>query len=88
MAARLLRFVVSLLLACAIAAACTAGLALAWRAIGGGEMSIHGWIALGLGVTGTLGLTWILMHLAFRSHREGWDDQVDNRLDPGRDQEP
>ena len=25
------------------------------------------------------------MGLAFRSHREGWDDRVDNSLDPGRD---
>jgi hypothetical protein len=48
-------------------------------------MSVHGWIAMGLGVLGTVGLAWGLMSLAFRSNREGWDDQVDNRLDPGRD---
>ena len=42
------------------------------------------WIAMGLGVTGTVGLTYGLMALAFKSHREGWDDQVDNTLDPGR----
>jgi len=46
-------------------------------------MSVHGWIALGLGVAGTVGLGWGLMALAFRSSREGWDDRVDNRLDPG-----
>jgi hypothetical protein len=26
------------------------------------------------------------MALAFKSHREGWDDQVDNTLDPGREE--
>jgi len=49
-------------------------------------MSVHGWIALGLGVLGTVGLSWLLMSLAFRSDRDGWDDQVDNRLDPGREE--
>jgi len=31
-----------------------------------------------------VGLTWGLISLAFRSHREGWDDRVDNTFDPGR----
>lgn len=56
-----------------------------WTAIGGGDLPLHGWIAMGLGVAGTVGLTWILMALAFKSHREGWDDGVDNTLDPGRE---
>lgn len=85
-ASRLRRFLLSLGLALFIAAVCTLGLAGYWRLIGGGAMSIHGWIAMGLGVLGTVGLSWLLMALAFRSDREGWDDRVDNRLDPGRDE--
>lgn len=73
-------------LACAVAAAATLGLAALWRAIGGGDLSLHGWIAMGLGIFGTVGLSWILMSLAFRSDREGWDDRVDNSLDPGREE--
>ena len=80
------RFLLALGLAVVIAAVTTLGLAGYWRLIGGGPMSIHGWIAMGLGVLGTVGLSWLLMSLAFRSDREGWDDQVDNRLDPGRDE--
>jgi len=72
------------LIALAIAAVATWGLGLFWVAIGGGDLPLHGWIAMGLGVTGTVGLTWGLMALAFKSNREGWDDQVDNSLDPGR----
>lgn len=70
--------------AVALSSVFTLGLAAYWRAIGGGQMSVHGWIAMGLGVLGTLGLAWLLMALAFKSDREGWDDRVDNRLDPGR----
>ena len=51
------------------------------------DLTLHGWIALTLGVLGTIGLTWGLMSLAFRSHRDGWDDRVDNSLDPGREGE-
>lgn len=87
MASRLLRLGLSLLLAALVAAAATWGVAALWTAIGGHDMSVHGWIALGVGLLGTGGLTWGLMALAFRSHREGWDDQVDNSLDPGRPRE-
>ena len=80
------RFLLALGLAVVIAAVSVVVLAWYWRLIGGGPMSIHGWIAMGLGVLGTVGLAWFLMALAFRSDREGWDDQVDNRLDPGRDE--
>ncbi|MBB5747345.1 hypothetical protein [Brevundimonas variabilis] len=82
---RILRFLLLLSLSLFVAAVATLGLGLFWIAIGGGAMSVHGWIAMGLGVLGTVGLAWGLMSLAFRSHRDGWDDQVDNRLDPGRD---
>ena len=78
------RFLLALGLAVVIAAVGTLGLAGYWRLIGGGPMSLHGWIAMGLGVLGAIGLSWLLMSLAFRSDREGWDDRVDNRLDPGR----
>ncbi|HEY1071989.1 hypothetical protein [Brevundimonas sp.] len=80
------RFLLALGLAVVIAAVATLGLAAYWRLIGGGPMSVHGWIAMGVGVLGAMGLSWLLMSLAFRSDREGWDDQVDNRLDPGRDE--
>ena len=77
---RLVRLLRSLVLAVAISAVSTLGLAAYWRLIGGGEMSLHGWIAMGLGVLGTVGLSWLLMSLAFRSDREGWDDRVDDSL--------
>ncbi len=86
MVSRIVRFLMLLALSMFVAAVLTFGLGLFWIAIGGGAMSVHGWIAMGLGVLGTVGLAWVLMSLAFRSHREGWDDRVDNRLDPGRDE--
>lgn len=85
MAARLIRFIRLLALAAAVSAAATFALGLTWTAIGGGTMTLHGWIALGLGIFGTAALAWGLMALAFKSDREGWDDQVDNSLDPGRE---
>lgn len=86
MAARLVRFALNLLLALFVAAVATLAISWSWTAIGGGAMSVHGWIALLIGVLGTIGLAWGLMALAFKSAREGWDDRVDNDLDPGRDQ--
>lgn len=80
-----LHHVLTTLFALGLAALATGALGWFWVAIGGGPMSIHGWIAMGLGVLGTVGLTWLLMALAFKSHREGWDDQVDNTFDPGRE---
>ncbi|RYG07041.1 MAG: hypothetical protein EON96_22205 [Caulobacteraceae bacterium] len=74
-------------IAVVVAAVLTLALSWTWQAIGGGRLSLHGWIALGLGVLGTAGLAWVLMALAFRSDREGWDDRVDNSLDPGRPDE-
>lgn len=84
MTRRLVRFLLLLLLSMVIAGALTVLFNAAWMAVGGGEMSGHGWIALGLGTFGTVGLAWLLMSLAFRSDRDGWDDQVDNTFDPGR----
>lgn len=70
---RLLR---NLLIVCVLTAASVGALAFAWRGIGGGALTIHGWIALTLGVMGTIALAWGLMALAFKSSREGWDDRV------------
>ncbi len=83
---RIVRLLTRLALAGGIAATATWALGLFWTAIGGGAMSVHGWIAMALGIIGTVGLAWGLMSLAFRSHREGWDDRVDNTLDPARDE--
>lgn len=85
MRGRIVRLLLALLLAGLIAGGATALLALAWTAIGGAVLTMHGWIALSLGVVGTVLLAWVLMALAFKSDREGWDDRVDNRLDPGRE---
>ena len=84
MTSRPVRFFLALVLSLLTAAAATLGASWMWTAIGGAPMSVHGWIALGLGMFGTIGLTWGLMALAFKSSREGWDDRVDNTLDPGR----
>ncbi len=84
--ARLIRLLSSVGLACGVAAICTLGLAGFWRLIGGGALTIHGWIAMGLGILGTVALSGVLMSLAFRSDRDGWDDRVDNSLDPGREE--
>lgn len=86
MPSKVTRFLLSLLLALLIAAMATLGLSWVWTdVLGGADMTIHGWIALGLGLFGTCGLAWGLMALAFKSSREGWDDRVDNSLDPGRE---
>ena len=82
-----LRLIGNLLVALGVAIAATLGIGVAWAAIGGGDLPVHGWIALLLGVFGTVGLAWGLMALAFKSDREGWDDRVDNTLDPGGDRD-
>jgi hypothetical protein len=41
-----------------------------------GTLSLHGWIALGLGVGFTLLLAGGLLSLAFFSHRRGYDDDA------------
>ena len=65
------------LVAIGVAVASIVGISWAWTAIGGGSMPIHGFIALSLGILGTVALAWILMALAFRSDSEGWDDRAD-----------
>lgn len=86
MASRAPRFVRNIVIAAVVSTAATGLISLFWKMIGGGDLPLHGWIALSLGVLGTVVLAWVLMGLAFKSSREGWDDQVDNTLDPGRDE--
>lgn len=50
------------------------GAGMAWKMSGDSKMSIHGWIALGLGLVLTAGLGGGLMWLAFYSSRRGYDD--------------
>ena len=67
----------TLLIIAGVAVASVVGVSLAWTAIGGGAMPVHGVVALSLGVAGTIALAWVLMALAFRSDRDGWDDRAD-----------
>lgn len=69
------RFLRALVAVTGVAVIATAAASLGWTAIGGGPLGLHGLIALSLGVLGTVGLTWALMALAFKSSREGWDDR-------------
>lgn len=70
-----------LLIVLAVAVVSTVAVGAAWMAIGGGALPIHGWIALSLGIAGTVALTWVLMRLAFRSDRDGWDARADDTSD-------
>ena len=70
-----------LLIVLAVAVVSTVAVGAAWVAIGGGALPIHGWIALSLGIAGTVALTWALMRLAFRSDRDGWDARADDTSD-------
>lgn len=49
------------------------GVAHVWSALGV-TMSMHGWIAYGLGAVGSLALSAVLFALVFRSARGGHDD--------------
>jgi O-antigen ligase len=50
------------------------GFQAAWRLSGNVQMSIHGYVAMGLAAGVTLLLGGGLMWLAFYSSRKGWDD--------------
>lgn len=50
------------------------GFGAAWKMAGNAPMSIHGYIALGLGVVLSILLGGGLMALAFHSSRRGYDD--------------
>jgi hypothetical protein len=49
---------------------------LGWTSAGDVQMSIHGWIALGLGTFFSLAIGCGLMALMFYSSRSGYDDAV------------
>ena len=51
------------------------GVATGLRATGDTSISLHGYIALGLGIVFTLGLGGGLMWLAYYSARRGYDDE-------------
>jgi hypothetical protein len=78
------RLLFRLFLVAGVVAAATVGVSLAWTAIGGGSLGMHGLIALSLGIGGTAALAWALMALAFRSSRDGWDERSANPVDPDK----
>ena len=47
-----------------------------WHQLADVEMSLHGYIALALGVVATLGLGVGLMWLVYYSDRQGYDDEA------------
>jgi hypothetical protein len=53
-----------------------------WRSLGDVEMDASGYVALVLGVLGTVGLGGGLMALVFFSNRYGYDDEVGGRGKP------
>lgn len=50
--------------------------ALVWLASSGADLSVHFYIATGLGIAATMLLTGALMGLVFLSHGTGHDDSV------------
>jgi heme/copper-type cytochrome/quinol oxidase subunit 3 len=54
----------------------------AWQTLGASELTVHGYIALVLGVIGTIGLGVGLMALVFYSHRYGYDERVGGGDEP------
>jgi hypothetical protein len=54
----------------------------AWRTLGASELTVHGYIALVLGVTGTIVLGVGLMVLVFYSNRYGYDERVGGGDEP------
>ena len=50
------------------------GFLVAWKAAGNSPMTVHGYVAMGLGVVLSLALGGGLMALAFFSSRRGYDD--------------
>jgi hypothetical protein len=61
----------------ALLAASIAGLWFVWTMGHLSVLSVHGWIALGLGVSLSIGLGAGLMALSFHSARAGYDDRAD-----------
>lgn len=59
-----------------------AGVAHLWSQFGL-NLSLHGWIAYGLGCTASIALAAGLFHLSFKSSREGYDniDRLDEHAE-------
>lgn len=74
-------FLLTLVLGGLLAAA-TFGVLTDWDA---SAMSMHGWIALGLGTFFSLAVGGGLMALVFHSARHGYDDRVEIDVDADRD---
>jgi len=72
-----MRVAISMIVGLSVLAAglCVLGMRL-WEASGGTVISIHGYLALGLGALFTFLLTSGLMALVFYSNRRGFDDEV------------
>lgn len=70
------------MIACLVGLLLAAGVGgvMAWNAVGGGgpeqQISLHGFIALGLGILGSLVVGGGLMALVFFSNRSGHDQAV------------
>ena len=56
----------------------------AWQSLGASALTVHGYIALVLGVVGTAGLGIGLMALVFYSHRYGYDERIGGDKPPER----
>ena len=70
-----MRIVISLVAGVSVLAAGLSVLGMRlWEAASGAVISLHGYIALGLGSLFTFGLTAGLMALVFYSSRRGYDD--------------
>jgi hypothetical protein len=54
----------------------------AWQTLGASELTVHGYIALVLGIIGTIGLGVGLMVLVFYSNRYGYDERVGGGGEP------
>ena len=52
------------------------GLAYGFAVLSGVELSVHGWGAIGLGITFSLALSGVLFGLSFYSARSGHDDEI------------
>jgi hypothetical protein len=52
------------------------GFLAAWKMAGNAPMSVHGYVAMGLGIVLSLLLGGGLMALAFHSSRRGYDDDT------------
>jgi len=65
---------IAVALAVALVVAVIAAIAGLWNGIGDSEISVSGWLAMGLGIIVTLALGIGLMSLVFISSRRGYDE--------------